>query len=117
MTGRSGGEAIHRGARRAPFVIAELDYLLATRLGIEAESTALRELAGGAYELAVITADDLLECATVVDKYHDQQIGVTDASLVVLCRRYETRTVLTLDRRHFEVIKPLQGGRFKLIGP
>ncbi len=96
----------------SPFVIAELDYLLATRYGPSAELAALSELASGAYELAAMTASDLLECAIVVDKYRDQDIGVADASLVVLARRYDTRQVLTLDHRHFDVLRPLQGERF-----
>jgi predicted nucleic acid-binding protein len=35
----------------SPYVVAELDYLVATRLGVEAELAVLRELAGGAYDL------------------------------------------------------------------
>lgn len=99
----------------SPFVVAELDYLLATRYGPAAELAALTELASGAYELAAVSASDLLECATVVDKYRAQDIGVADASLVVLARRYETRKVLTLDHRHFDVLRPLQGKRFVVL--
>lgn len=100
----------------SPFVVAELDYLVATRMGVEAELAVLRELASGAYEHATLGPDDLDACADVVARYPDQGIGVTDASLVVLARRYETRTIVTLDRRHFDVVRPLGGGRFTLIG-
>jgi uncharacterized protein len=99
----------------SPFVIAELDYLLATRLGIDAELAVLRELSSGAYELPALDAADVASCAEIVQRYDDQQIGIADASLVLLSRRYDTRTVLTLDRRHFEVLRPLQGKRFALI--
>ena len=99
----------------SPYVVAELDYLLATRLGVEAEIAVLRELAAGAYEHAVLATDDLAACAEVVGRYRDQAIGVTDASLVVLADRYRTRTVLTLDRRHFNALRPLTGGRFTLL--
>jgi predicted nucleic acid-binding protein len=51
----------------------------------------------------------------VIGRYRDQAIGVTDASLVVLAERYATRTILTLDRRHFDVLRPLQGKRFALL--
>jgi uncharacterized protein len=100
----------------SPFVVAELDYLVGSRLGVDAELAVLRELASGAYEHAVLGPGDLEACADVVARYHDQEIGVTDASLVVLARRYDTRTILTLDRRHFDVLRPLGGGRFKLVG-
>ena len=99
----------------SPFVLAELDYLTATRLGIAAELSILRELAGGAYELAMIAPADVETCADIVEQYRDQKIGVADASLVVLAQRYHTRTILTLDHRHFSVLRPRDGGRFVLL--
>lgn len=98
----------------SPFVIAELDYLIATRLGVESELIVLRELASGAYDLPTLDAEDLALCSDVVESYQDQSIGVADASLVVLADRYRTKSVMTLDRRHFDVLRPLAGGRFEL---
>lgn len=43
----------------SPYVIAELDYLIGSRWGVEREVQALEELAGGAWELATIDAVDL----------------------------------------------------------
>ena len=99
----------------SPFVIAELDYLLATRVGTNVAVAVLRDLGGGAYIIAEIGPMDLAAAAGVVERYHDQDIGATDASLVVLAERYRTRTILTLDRRHFQVVRPLSGGRFDLL--
>ena len=99
----------------SPYVVAELDCLAATRLGLDTELTILRELGSGAYELPSLDADELNRCAEVIERYRDQAVGVTDASLVVLAHRYSTRTILTLDHRHFEVLRPLDGGRFKLV--
>lgn len=99
----------------SPYVIAELDYLVATRLGINAELAVLDELAGGAYELATISVMELQRAREVIETYRDQAIGITDASLLVLGQRYRTRSVLTLDRRHFDVLLPLNGGRFHIL--
>ena len=100
----------------SPYVVAELDYLVATRAGVEAELKVLRELAGGAWELAAFgVPDDLEQVASVIKKYRDQNIGVADASNVVLADRYHTRTIATLDRRHFEVLRPMRGGRFSVV--
>lgn len=99
----------------SPFVLAELDYLVSTRLGVDAELAVLEEVAGGAYVLPTWDVDDTREAAEVVARYADQAVGLTDASLVVLADRYRTRRVLTLDRRHFEVLRPLGGGRFRLL--
>jgi hypothetical protein len=99
----------------SPYVIAELDYLVATRIGSPAELAVLDELGSGAYELAAFDGPALHQAGSVIEKYSDQAIGLADASLVVLAQRYATRTVLTLDRRHFDVLRPLSGGRFKVI--
>lgn len=99
----------------SPYVVAELDYLLATRHGVEAELAVLEELAGGAWMLATFDAEALDAARSIIDRYRDQQVGVADASLVVLAERMRTRRILTLDRRHFEVIRPQRGGRFSLL--
>lgn len=99
----------------SPFVVAEIDYLVATRLGVDAELAVLAELARGGFDLAEITVGDLGDCASIVERYRDQDIGVADASSVVLAHRYRTRTILTLDRRHFTVLRPVDGGRFSLL--
>lgn len=98
----------------SPFVVAELDYLLNTRLGVDAELEVLAELSGGAYDLAGFDADDLAMSRRVIERYRDQEIGVADASIVVLANRHKTRSVLTLDHRHFGVLRPIAGGRFRL---
>jgi predicted nucleic acid-binding protein len=99
----------------SPYVVAEVDYLVATRLGVDAELAVLGELAGGAYQLADMDDDALAQAVEVVSRYRDQDIGVADASLVVLADQHGTRSILTLDRRHFSVLRPLSGGRFRLL--
>jgi uncharacterized protein len=99
----------------SPYVVAELDYLVASRLGVAAELAVLRELAGGAWDLPAIAADDLGQARSVIERYADPRIGVADASNVVLATRYRTRTIVTLDRRHFNVLRPLTGGRFTIL--
>jgi uncharacterized protein len=99
----------------SPFVVAELDYLVATRIGVQAELAVLRELAGGAYDLPALDAEDLIVCTDVIHKYVDQNIGVTDASIAVLAKRYQTTSILTLDHRHFGILTSIEGAHFTLL--
>jgi predicted nucleic acid-binding protein len=99
----------------SPYVVAELDYLVATRHGVQQELDVLAELSGGAWDLAPFTADDLRRARDLIERYADQEIGVADASIVVLAASHRTRTILTLDRRHFSVLRPLDGGRFRMV--
>lgn len=116
----------HAGARRAlatadgplvvsPFVLAELDYLLATRIGIAAELALLDEVSAGAYDLAPFGASDVAEARRVIDAYRDLELGLADASIVVLAERFETDAVLTLDERHFRALRGPSGGPFRLL--
>ncbi len=119
-------EPAHAGVARAvaeereplvvsPYVVAELDYLVATRVGPHAALAVLRELSGGAYLLPWLEGDDLVVVADVVERYADLRIGVADASLVVLADRYATTRLLTLDRRHFDAVRTLGGAPFTLL--
>ena len=89
----------------SPYIIAELDYLILTRHGISAERTVLRELSGGAWTLASMTLGLLVNAVDILERYVDQKIGIADASNLVLAQKYGTRTILTLDRRHFSVLR------------
>jgi predicted nucleic acid-binding protein len=99
----------------SPYVVAELDYLVATRIGVDAELSVLSELSSGAWELASFGPPDLERAAAIITKFRDQRIGLADASNVVLADRYVTRKIVTLDRRHFAVLRPIRGGRFAVV--
>ena len=99
----------------SPYVVAELDYLVSTRIGVTAELAMLRELSGPGYELAEMGAPLLLAATEVIERYADQRIGVSDASIVALAHKYRTDLVLTLDRRHFDVLRTVDGLPFALL--
>lgn len=45
------------------------------------------------------------EAAQIIELYADLGIGLADTSVVVLANRYDTLDVLTLDERHFRVLR------------
>ena len=98
----------------SPLVLAELDYLIAARAGIQERLALLEEVSLGAYRLTPWAADDVAEARTVVDRYRDLGVSLADASIVVLAHRHRVRDVLTLDERHFRVL-PGPGGPFRLL--
>jgi uncharacterized protein len=99
----------------SPYVLAELDYLLLVRSGVSVELDFLREIGTGVFELASFGRDDLARAIGVIERYRDLSIGLADASLVVLAERYATTRLLTLDERHFRVIRPLHARAFALL--
>ena len=99
----------------SPFVLAELDYFLATRIGTEAEVALLEEVAAGAYQLEPFDRDDVAAAFAIVQKYADLALGLADASIVVLANRHDVSDVLTLDERHFRTVRRSRGEAFRLL--
>jgi predicted nucleic acid-binding protein len=96
----------------SPFVLAELDYLLVSRVGTAARASLLEELKRGAYLLETMTGADVARAQVIIERYVDLGISLADASIVVLAERHRVYDVLTLDERHFRVLtangKPLR---------
>lgn len=99
----------------SPFVLAELDHLVRARLGADAARVLADDVAAGAYDLALIDAPDVAQCIDLDRQYADLGLGLSDASLIVLAHRVRTRSLLTLDERHFRAVRPLQGGALTLL--
>jgi uncharacterized protein len=96
-------------------VVAEADYLILRRLGVDVELMFLDDLATGTYVVDALTPSELPIARDVVARYRDLELGLADASLVVLANRWQTRRILTLDERAFRAVSPLQGGAFEIL--
>jgi hypothetical protein len=99
----------------SPFVLAELDYLLATRVGQHAERAFLAEVGRGVYRLEQIEADDIAAAERVIAKYAAMEVGLADASIAVIAARYGARDLLTLDERHFRAMRGPGGRPFRIL--
>lgn len=100
----------------SPFVLAELDYLLLTHVGADAELALLDEVSRGVYRLEPFTASEVAEARTIVERYAGfGDVGLADASSVVLARRYDTRDILTLDERRFRALRGPRDLPFRLL--
>lgn len=120
------GQPAHERARDAlrdepgpfvlsPLVLCEVDYFIVTRMDLEHELRFLDDVAAGAYELARFEAEDVAKARSVVERFGDLDLGVTDASIVVLADRYGTDRVLTLDERHFRALRTFDGRPFTIL--
>jgi hypothetical protein len=99
----------------SPFVLAELDYLIGTRVGHPAQLALLDEVLRGAYQLEPFSPEDLGHARRIVDRYADVRIGLTDASVVVLAVRHRTLDLLCTDERHFRTLRGPNGRPFRLL--
>jgi predicted nucleic acid-binding protein len=99
----------------SPFVLAELDYLLVTRVGAAAEQTLLAEVGRGVYQLESFDARDVAAAGEIIGRYRSLGIGLADASIAVLAERYSCYDLLTLDERHFRAVRGPAGRPFRLL--
>ena len=99
----------------SPFVLAELDYLINSRISTQAAHALLEQVAAGVYRLEPMDAVDVAAATDVIDRYRDLTRGLADASLVVLADRYDTTDLLTLDERHFRAVQGRSGRPFRIL--
>jgi predicted nucleic acid-binding protein len=96
-------------------VITEVAYLIAARLGVEAEVRFLGDVAAGAFAVEPVDPTDWLRIAELVSRYRDLPLGTVDASVIATAERLGIREVATVDRRHFSVVRPRHTPAFVLL--
>lgn len=95
----------------SPLVVTEFDHLLRRKVGHRATRKAIRAIVDSSFEIASLSLTDLAACLEIDQKYADLELGLVDASLILLAERYRTTEVVTLDERHFRAVAPRHGGR------
>lgn len=96
-------------------VLAEVCYLLQTRIGPEAEAAFVRSVADGEFPLEPLELEDTSRAADLMIKYADLPLGFVDAAIVATAERLETRELLTTDRRHFGVVRARHARSLSLV--
>jgi uncharacterized protein len=90
-------------------LLSKIDYLLRTRLGIQAESNFIDDVRAGAFTLEPCSLGDLARCRALIETYRDLGLGLADASVIACAERLSIPRVLTVDERHFRVVRTAAG--------
>jgi uncharacterized protein len=94
-------------------VVAEVSYLIGSRLGAAAEAKFVASLEP--MEVRAPEPEDWRRISALVHQYRDLPLGAADASVVVLADRLRTTRLMTLDHRHFSVVRNAAGKPFQLV--
>lgn len=78
-------------------------------------SALLAYVDSNAWELAHIDQARLNAALALVTRYADVPIGVADASNIVLAEAYRSRDIVTLDRRHFGILRFSDGSAPRIL--
>jgi uncharacterized protein len=71
--------------------------------------------ADGLFALLPLDADDLAAIAAIMHRYEDAGLQLADAALVHLAEREGIRTVFTLDRRDFSIVRLKRNRALKIV--
>ncbi len=96
-------------------VVVEASFLIERHLGPAAEASFLGSLTPTGLVVEQLAADDLGRMAELVRTYADLPLGAVDASVVAIAERVGATTLISLDRRHFTVVRPRHTTAFTLL--
>jgi uncharacterized protein len=96
-------------------ILSEVDYLLGAKLGVKAELDLLDDILAGAFTLEPFSLADLRRSRELIDQYSGLDIGLADAAVIAVAERVGTRRILTVDERHFRVVRAADGKPFTLL--
>jgi predicted nucleic acid-binding protein len=90
-------------------VLSEIDYLLRKRLGVSAELDFIQDIQSGAFTLEPCLSQDLARSATLIESYRELDLGLADACVIACAERLNVLRILTVDERHFRVVRTAKG--------
>jgi predicted nucleic acid-binding protein len=90
-------------------------YLLQSRVGPHAEVAFLRSFGGNGFHVAEIGQADVPRIAELVETYVSLPLGIVDASVIAVAERLGLTEIATLDRKHFNIVRPQHVPAFRLL--
>ncbi|MCP4167182.1 MAG: PIN domain-containing protein [Chloroflexi bacterium] len=87
-------------------ILPEVAYLLESRLGHHIMRQTMAELLRPGWTLETLQRMDLERTVDLLNVYGDARLDFADATIIAIAERLNITTLLTLDRRHFRMIRP-----------
>jgi len=94
--------------------VGEICYMLNSRFGNKIELIFLQEI-NKSFQLELLKDEDIIRIIEILKKYDTLNIGYVDASIVAIAERLKINKILTLDRKHFEVVAPRGFDNFDIL--
>ena len=87
-------------------VVTESCYILNTRFGVKFEISFINEIIETNFIFEPVQFEDLARIIELLEKYKDLNLGYCDSAIIAISERFGTNKILTLDRKHFNVVIP-----------
>ncbi|HKZ25061.1 MAG TPA: PIN domain-containing protein, partial [Acidimicrobiia bacterium] len=96
-------------------VIVEVDYWCRKLLGHDALDVLSEDIAAGAYVWFELGIDGMRRALEIGRQYRDLDLGYVDAAVVATCELLDEDRVVSLDRRHFTVVRPAHRSTLRVL--
>jgi len=87
-------------------VLVEVEQLIRARLDVETFTTLLSDIIAGDYHVENLSSMDYARIAQICSQYRDTLVGFVDAAVLAVVERLGETKVVTLDQRHFRMLRP-----------
>ncbi len=87
-------------------VLVEVDYFVNSHLHPGIMTAFLDDIVDGAYRLEDLQPQDYGRVKSLIDRYADSDIGFVDAAVLAIVERLDEPKLVTLDHRHFGMLRP-----------
>jgi predicted nucleic acid-binding protein len=92
-----------------------MTLLLRKNLGIRAELDFIDDVRAGAFALEPCSLEDLQRSRSLIETNCDLDLVLADACVIACAERLGALRVLTVDERHFRVVRTVRGKPLILI--
>ena len=87
-------------------VLPELAFMILRELGYSVLIRFLQALVRDELAIERMTGNDLARTTEILEKYADSRIDFVDCVIAAMAERLNIETILTVDRRHFQLFRP-----------
>jgi predicted nucleic acid-binding protein len=94
-------------------VLTEAMYLLS--FSWEAQTALMEMIESGVVDILPLGVSDIPRMRELMRKYRDLPMDLADAALVRVAERERLRRIFTIDRRDFQIYRPLRIGQFVVL--
>ncbi len=96
-------------------VLVEVTYLIQEKVSQSAMHSFVKELQSSPLQFEHIQRDDLARIHELLVKYADNELDFVDAAITTMAERLGITVILTVDQRHFRVIRPAYCDYFEIL--
>ena len=96
-------------------VLPELAFMVLRELGYPVLGHFLQSITQGELVIARTTDEDLRRTVEILEQYADSRIDFVDCVIAAMAERLEIETILTIDRRHFQLFRPRHTTHFNIL--